>query len=292
MSVLEDINELKLINPPSWLISNTMYCTIMGSEAYAVSSGNSDMDIYGFCIPPKEEIFPHLKGEIIGFGKQKQRFEQFQQHHINYARKSWDFSIYSIVKYFHLVMENNPNMIDSLFTTQRCLIKSTKISELVRENRKMFLHKGAWHKFKGYAYAQLHKMKNKEKEGYRKELIDKFSYDVKFAYHLVRLLNEVEQILTEGDLDLERNCEQLKSIRRGEWKEQEIINYFTTKEKDLEKTYLESKLPYGPDEEKIKQLLMNCLEEHYGNLDKCVVNPNKYKIAIESISDIIKNLTK
>lgn len=51
----------------------------------------------------------------------------------------------------------------------------------------------------------------------RINLIDKFGYDTKFAYNLVRLLNECEQILVEGDLDLERSKEMLKSIRKGEW---------------------------------------------------------------------------
>ena len=29
------------------------------------------------------------------------------------------------------------------------------VGNLVREKRKLFLHKGAWPKFKGYAYSQL-----------------------------------------------------------------------------------------------------------------------------------------
>jgi len=82
-SVVKSLTENKLISPPSWLADNTMYETVMGSIAYGVSEDHSDFDIYGFCIPPKNDIFPHLRGEILGFGKQIQRFEQFQQHHIN-----------------------------------------------------------------------------------------------------------------------------------------------------------------------------------------------------------------
>lgn len=81
---------------------------------------------------------------------------------------------------------------------------------------------------------------------------------------MVRLLNEVEQILTEHDLDLERNREQLKAIRRGEWTQEDVENYFASKERDLETLYTESKLRYKPDEEKLKDLLLNCLEHHYG----------------------------
>jgi len=33
------------------------YEVVMGSLAYGVSNDNSDMDVYGFSIPPKEIIF-------------------------------------------------------------------------------------------------------------------------------------------------------------------------------------------------------------------------------------------
>jgi uncharacterized protein len=46
-------------------------------------------------------------------------------------------------------------------------------------------------------------MKLKKRKGKRREIIDKYGYDEKFAYHVVRLLNEAEQILTENDLDLQ-----------------------------------------------------------------------------------------
>lgn len=277
MSYVADLTRKGFIKPPKFVVSNTLYETIMGSVAYGVSNDTSDMDVYGFCIPPKEDVFPHLRGEIMGFGRQIQRFEQYQEHHIKdpSSQKEYDLTIYSIVKYFQLVMENNPNMIDSIFTPRRCVLHSTKVAEMVRDARKSFLHKGAWHKFKGYAYAQMSKIKNKTNSSNerRAEWIEKYGYDVKFAYHVVRLLDEVEQILVEGDLDLERNREQLKSIRRGEWKLEDIEAHFQAKEKELESVYLSSKLPHSPDEDAIKALLMNCLEEHYGSLSNAIVMP-------------------
>jgi len=136
---------------------------------------------------------------------------------------------------------------------------------------------------------KLHKETHKE-GGISKRLatIEKFGYDVKFAYHVVRLLNEVEQIMMECDLDLEKNREQLKSIRRGEWKLSDIEEYFQNKEKDLEKLYIESKLPHSPDENMIKQILMDCLEEHYGNLSECVVNVDKATESLKEIKRIIE----
>ena len=294
MSVVQRLAERGIARPPKFLPSNTHYETLMGSVAYGVSGDTSDTDVYGFCIPPKEEVFPHLRGEIVGFGTPLPRFAQYQQHHLKDpdalagAGRDYDLTIYNIVDYLHLLMKNNPNIIDSLFAPSECVLHITRIGQMVRDARKTFLHKGSWHTFKGYAYQQVTKMVGHERTGKRKEVVEKFGFDVKFAYHVVRLLNEAEQILTEGDLDLMRNREQLKSIRRGEWTAQQVRDYFTKKEAELETLYQTSKLQYGPDEGAVKQLLLNCLEEHYGSLEKCVVNPDAAVTALREVAAVLE----
>jgi len=259
-----------LINPPSYA-TNTQYEVITGSIAYGMSSDTSDWDIVGFCIPNKEIVFPHISGEILGFGHQVKRFNQYQQHHVTdkETNREYDITVYNIVKFFQLCMDNNPNMVDTLFVPTRCIVHSTKIGNMVRDQRKDFLHKGAWYKFKGYSYSQMHKMKTKNPIGSRVKTIEDFGYDVKFAAHVIRLLDEVEQILLFGDLDLTRAREHLKAIRRGEVPMEEVERFFYVKEKWLEKAYHESSLPDKPDEEKIKRLLVSCLEEFYGTIDAC-----------------------
>lgn len=379
--IIKELEKKKLIHPPRWLSTNTHYLTMMGSVAYGVSGDTSDMDIYGFCIPPKNDIFPHLKGEIPGFGKQIQRFDQWQEQHIKDpsamggSGREYDFSVYSIVKYFQLCMENNPNMIDSLFTPQNCVLYTSATANLVRDNRHIFLHKGCWPKFKGYAYSQLTKIKEKTRvqvrefeeahgiastnylgerlkelndyvnmvkvpdwavydekgvgfihqtvskydrdeagvmvetkiplheiyrnlliegdkhpEGKRKELVEKYGYDTKFAYHIIRLLLEVEQILGTGTIDLQQGREQMKSIRRGEWPEQEVRDWFQAKQADLETLYKKSELPWGPDEAKIKALLVQCLEAHYGSLEDAVSLPDRPIEALREIQTILDTM--
>ena len=61
-------------------------------------------------------------------------------------------------------------MIDSLFTPHECVLHITQVGTMVREARHLFLHKGCWPKFKGYAYAQLHKMRGKKPIGKRLEI--------------------------------------------------------------------------------------------------------------------------
>ena len=140
----------------------------------------------------------------------------------------------------------------------------------------------------------MHKMdiKNPDPKSKRYESIQKYGYDIKYAYHIVRLLDEVEQILTLHDLDLERNREQLKSIRRGEWKKEDIKDYFNRNEKRLADLYLTSDLQYSPDEEKIKSLLLECLEMYYGSIDKCITVNKKPKInkLLNSIEKLIEEI--
>ena len=101
-------------------------------------------------------------------------------------------------------MDNNPNMLDLLFVPTECVTHSTKIGDMVRDKRKLFLHKGCWHKFKGYAFSQMKKMESKEPEPDSKRLAnrEKSGFDVKFAAHTLRLMYECAQILETGDLDL------------------------------------------------------------------------------------------
>ncbi len=305
MNLLQHLVQHKLIHPPHWLPANTMYLTIMGSIAYGVADTNdpshvSDFDVYGFCIPPREVIFPHLAGHIWGFdqykdGMPKNYFEQFQNHHVvdpsacGGKGREYDLQIYNIVKYVQLCAECNPNMIDSLFTPEVCVLHCSQVGQILRENRKKFLHQGICDRFKGYAYAQVHKMQTREPEAGSKRAAvrEKYGFDVKFAYHVVRLLNEAEQLLLEGDLDLQRNREQLKSIRRGEWTQEQILDYFEQKRIALEEARTRSTLPVRPNMTALRNLLLQCLEAHYGSLQGCVEVPGKAEGVLRQIRELL-----
>jgi predicted nucleotidyltransferase len=289
--LLDRLIKQGVVHPPKWLASNLAYMTIMGSQAYGVSVDESDLDIYGFCIPPKEMIFPHLAGIIPGFGDQGTKFENWQEHHVKDPNKTveYDFSIHSIVKYFDLCMAGNPNMTDSLWTPQNCVIHSTQVSEIVRSNRQLFLSKQMFSKYKGYSYAQRAKIATNvnSSNAKRADDIEKYGYSTKFAYHLIRLMNEIEQILVEHELDLQKNNEQLKSIRRGEWTLERIDEYFQSKEKILEETYSKSTLRQVPDEAAIKEVLMQCLEHHYGDISTAVSRNPEIDVVLRDIQTVL-----
>lgn len=280
LSTTAQLTQRGLIKPPAFVPDHVHYETEVGSVAYGVSQQRSDLDIYGFCIPPREMVFPHLAGEVFGFGRQHQRFDNYVQHHIKDDKNNvvWDLTIYSITKYLQLCMENNPNMVESLFTAERCVLYTSPIAQMIRERRDLFLHKGAYHKFKGFGHSQLHKMLSKNPEGKRMAIIEQYGFDVKFAYHAIRLLLEARQILTQGQLDLELHRDTLMAIRAGEWTMAQVEARFKELEAELEPLYAASTLRHSPDEDAIKDLLLDCLEQAWGSLAGCVHLPPRVSL--------------
>ena len=269
MNLISQLTEKGIAHPPTWLPDATQYLTKMGSQAYGCSLDSSDLDIYGFCVPPLDMIFPHLHGEILDFGTQHQRFGVYQEHHLINGDVNYDISIYSIVKYFNLLMQNNPNMADSLWVYDEDVITQTKISKLVRDNRKMFLHRGAFHRYREYARGQLHRIKNKNGHENEKRAasIRAFGYDTKYALHCLRLMGEVEQILATGDFDIKRDSKYLLEVRQGKFTLDELEIEFNRLDAEMLTAYENSKLQDAPDEHAIKKLLLNCIEEFHGKLE-------------------------
>ncbi len=267
------MNLLEKLDRPKWLKSHEdcSYLTVMGSRAYRVANENSDYDFYGFTCPPIEVLFPYLTGEILGFGRQIQRFEQAQFDHKYYNEfiSEYDLTIYNIIKYFQLVTLGNPNLLDSIFVPEDCIVHQDKIGRMVRNNRKLFLSEKCLHTYKGMLFSHLSRIKSGHiKEGRverAKELNSDF--DVKDGYHSVRMILELNQILYSGDLNFEEHNNILLEIRNGNWTKEFLVEYCEDYLNKFE-TDKDFVVPYEPNERMIKNLLVDCLEEKFGSLSK------------------------
>lgn len=293
--LLQDLENRGLINPPSWLSDNTQYLTLMGSRAYATNNDDSDFDIYGVTIPRKEDVFPHLKGQIRDFNEDKEPFKQWQtdkqkifdQDAAGGKGREYDFKVFSIVRYFRLALENNPDAIDSLFTSTECVLHITQVGNLIRDNRQLFLHKGIVSKLRAYAMSQLTKAGSQNRTGKRAESVAEIGWDTKFLSHVVRLAHECHDILENHDLDLRKHKEHVKAVKKGEVTIDEVRRWFEEKSRTIEKLYQESTLRTHPDEGKIKNLLLRCLETHYGSLEKCISEVGKSEQALAEIREVL-----
>lgn len=93
-------------------------------------------------------------------------------------------------------------------------------------------------------------------------LEEKFGYDTKHAYHLVRLIRMCREILTTGKVIVKRpDREELLSIRNGAWSYERLIEFAESEEKSLNELYNQSTaLPKLPDRDKLDRLCIELIE--------------------------------
>lgn len=115
----------------------------------------------------------------------------------------------------------------------------------------------------------------------RAELEAKYGYDSKHAYHLVRLMRMAKEVLEGKGVIVKRpDREELIHIRNGGWTYDELMGWFEKQESELDVLYEKSKLPFGPNFEKIEELLLDIIRQQGFN-DSIL---EKYGDSIERIA--------
>ncbi len=96
----------------------------------------------------------------------------------------------------------------------------------------------------------------------RAALEEKFGYDTKHAYHLVRLIRMCRETLTTGKVIVKRpDMEELLDIRRGAWTYDQLIEFAEREDKELNKLYKTTDaLPKQPDKKKLDALCIKLVE--------------------------------
>lgn len=289
MSIIKKLYKHGHLSLGQEFATNTHYEVLCGSVAYNChNQDSSDMDVHSITIPPVEMIFPWTVegGWIPGYGDMPPKFDHFQQHHIKAFEKDYDVAIYSIVKFFDLSADNNPNMLDMLWVPEHCILHIDDIGHTIRKNRKNFLHKGSFHRFRGYSHQQWKRLENST----RTDLIERFGYDTKALYHVIRLILQCEQILEQHDMDFSANSDFLKSIRNGVMTLDEAKDWYKRKEEYLDRLYTESTLRHKPDRDFLKKILLSCLEIKYGSLSNILkVSESENSRKLEEIKRIINS---
>ncbi len=106
----------------------------------------------------------------------------------------------------------------------------------------------------------------KERNPRRKEMEAKYSFDVKHALHLVRLLVMCKEILTEHTLKVVRgDAEMLMEIKRGEWSYDQLMEWEAQITAELDELYKTSTLQNSPRRENIDQLCISITEDYLRN---------------------------
>jgi uncharacterized protein len=188
-----------------------------------------------------------------------------EAQHPTHPERVWDLQIFSIVRFFELGRQSSPNIIESLFAPEDCVLFCTDVGQLARLNRRLFLSCEVVKKFRAFARNQLKRLLNLriQSSADSAEMYPAENYDLKCAYHVTRLLDQAEQVLLYSDLDLRNSRDSLREIRRGEWPLRDVLSLAGKKESRLDRLLSQTSLPDFPDPGPLQQLLCRCLESCY-----------------------------
>lgn len=128
-----------------------IFLTIAGSHLYGTNRPDSDLDLRGVCFNPPETLLGLQKFEQYTPNK-----EEAVQFSYLFNLRSEDVVVYGLNKFFQLLLDCNPNIIELLFAKN--LINS-EIWDRIRDSSNLFLSNKLIHTFSGYAYSQLQRIK-------------------------------------------------------------------------------------------------------------------------------------
>jgi predicted nucleotidyltransferase len=135
------------------VLQRTQLIALTGSRAYKIHNPDSDSDYKGICIG--------LPAHYYGFSKFEQMDKGWEGTEAPFDYLGRDTVIFEIRKFFNLAFDNNPNILDMLYSPDYKLL--TPIGEKLLENRDIFISKRCMKTFSGYAYAQARKIESHRK---------------------------------------------------------------------------------------------------------------------------------
>jgi predicted nucleotidyltransferase len=218
----------------------------VGSYAYGTNTPKSDVDYMGIGLAP------------VNYYLGNDNFNTTYEFNLCENEQG---TIYELQKFINLCISCNPNVIPLLFLNN--YVKVTKFTNALLRDKDLFITKRAYATFVGYAKAQLSKAAHKvtgRLGNHRKELVTEFGYDVKAAFHTIRLLRMAKEILEIGQVNVFRNdAAELIEIRKGSLTWDQFLEMAEVLNVEVEQVYKNSFLPENPDMDKINILTRNIL---------------------------------
>lgn len=283
----------KLEKEHSWVQQNLLFETILGSRAYGCENDASDYDIYCIVMPRRDHLWPQNYGYIYGYDDLPsfRRLQLKGDDRTIVNGKEIEIEWISIIEFFNLAaIKGSPNLMECLFTKRNLVTASSKLGWMLRDKRKLFLSLKTFNSFRHYAYRQMQKIRTRQPESVQRRLvIETHGYDIKMAYHVLRLLDEMQQLLIEQDIDLMRNNSECKMMKSGLWGDFDRFDKEFQKRMDyVDELARKSTLPPEPQGASLRNLLKEIIEEFYGSDEK--ISKTQYEFV--STKDVMNELEK
>ena len=295
----------KFNDQEKFIEENLLYEIIAGSFAYGVNNPDSDYDIVGVFMDKHSDLYPQNYGYVLNFDTELGRFQnkelKGEKNRIIHKGVEVEAEWRALTRFFQLATFNgSPNLVEILFVRSQCIKYIHPSFQIVKDNASKFISMRSFHAFKGYMHSQFHRIKRNVDRGKtdnpkRQWMLDEYGYDVKMSYHVLRLADLLDQMLSgETNLDLMRNKDECKAMRNGEWGTWEDFQKFSTEKFDILDNRAKSgdcKLPNQPRSTELRNILNSSIEEWYGSPDGQIVSNRQY-VSADDVYDMLNNINK
>lgn len=212
------------------LFDRVIYRCVVGSRAYGLDHGNSDIDLRGIYLPPAD-----LHWSLYGVPEQLEM-------------KATDEAYWELQKFITLALKANPNILECLYTPN--VEFATPLARELLEIRDCFLSRLVYQTFNGYVLSQFKKIQT--------DIRNQGRIKWKHVMHLVRLLLTGIATLKEGRVPVrvEAFRDRLLEIKSGAVAWDEIDAWRRQLHAEFEAAADSTQLPERPDYETANRFLI------------------------------------
>lgn len=211
----------------------TVLLTQVGSRVHGCAvDGQDDRDEMGVCVEPPEYV--------VGL----RRFEQYEYRTQPQGARSGpgdlDLVVYSLRKWARLALQGNPTVLLPLFVPEAEVVRTDRVGRYMRERPDLFLSRQAGARFVGYLRSQRERLmglKPSRRRTNRPELVEKYGFDTKYAYHMVRLGLQGVELRSTGRITVpipEDDRRWLVDLRRGLVSQEDALYRAAELEREVE----------------------------------------------------------
>lgn len=159
--------EYQFLKTNNVLGKNIQLLTYGGSKAYGTNLPTSDTDVRGVATNSPESILNYKDFEI-------------------YTNPDTDTSVYSLNKFFGLLAECNPNIMEIVSVHPQDILYITDIGKEIIKNKNLFISTRCANTFGGYANQQLYRLQQKTLVALSPE---------EYNNHIARVINNMQEHL-------------------------------------------------------------------------------------------------
>jgi predicted nucleotidyltransferase len=224
------LGEAGVLTARTDLHERVIYRCVIGSQAFGLADGESDVDRRGIYLPTADQHW-----SLYGVPEQLENDATQEAY--------WELQ-----KFLVLALKANPNILECLYSPM--VEMATPLAEELLAMRSCFLSRVVYQTFNGYVLSQFKKM--------QADLRNQGKVKWKHVMHLIRLLISGIHALKDGfvPVRVDEHREQLVAIKRGELAWEETEKWRLALHAEFDQAFAQTKLPDRPDYERANAFLV------------------------------------